>query len=101
MLNAPGTGGLNLGTRLSGAWGFPKLTPCTATGSAPSDLSSIAASLRPRNAFALSGNASSRVIRDSASWLPRTMNVRTPASSSRRRRSARNSAVFIDVWSPS
>ena len=37
MLNAPAIGRLNLGTRLSGAWGWRKLTPCIATGIPPSD----------------------------------------------------------------
>ena len=61
---------LELRTRLSGAWGFAKLIPWTTTGVSPRGRANSTASPRPPKTFTPSGNTSSLVIRDSASWLP-------------------------------
>ena len=95
ILTAPATGAPNPGSRLPGACASAKLMPCTAT-----DPNMRTPALAP-NTVTDGGSTSSRVILDTASWLPRMRQVAIPAASSRPSSPARNRAVFIEVCAPS
>ncbi len=64
MFTAPSTGGLNFASRLSGACGWAKLSPCRTTSKPPATRSIVTASARPPKTFTDSGNSSSFVIFD-------------------------------------